>query len=309
MTRMMKTVRLEPELPSSLTALMKAPQWTIKGGRVLGPAPFLIAGIVNATPDSFFDGSESGGVEACVAKGKVLADAGAHILDVGGESTRPGAVPVYLQDELDRVLPVIEGLVGLGDKESENILGACPVVSVDTYKAGVAAAALDAGAAIVNDVSGCRFDPELMDVVADKKPGYVLMHTLNRPQEMQADPRYDDVVSEIMSFFSERLDALSRAGLPQQRIVLDPGIGFGKTAQHNVTILKNIDRFEEFGLPLYVGLSNKSVWGELLNLELDQRTNATVAATVMTFAKGVFVHRVHDVAAAHQALSVASQIL
>ncbi len=305
---MTRTIRLEPKLPSSLTATMTPAQWTIQGGRVLGPAPFLIAGIVNATPDSFFDGGKHDGVEAGVAKGKALAAAGAHVLDVGGESTRPGAAPVCLQEELERVLPVIKGLVGLGVKERENALGNYPVISIDTYKAGVAEAALDAGAAIVNDVSGCRFDPELMDLVADKKPGYVLMHTRDRPQQMQADPCYDDVISEIMGFFSERLNALSRAGLPQECIVLDPGIGFGKTAQHNVTILKNIDRFAEFGLPLYVGLSNKSVWGELLNLELEQRTNATVAATVMAFAKGVFVHRVHDAAAAHQALTVATQI-
>ncbi|MBU1611965.1 MAG: dihydropteroate synthase, partial [Proteobacteria bacterium] len=182
-------------------------------------------------------------------------------------------------------------------------------VSVDTFKGQVAARAIEAGASIVNDISGCRFDPELLDVVAQMKPGYVLMHSLDRPERMQENPKYDDVLGEIMEFFAERLRVLTGAGLPESHIVLDPGIGFGKTPEHNIFLLKHIDRLTEFGLPLYVGLSNKSVWGALLQLPLEKRLHATVAATAIMYSKGVFVHRVHDAAAAHQALSVAAGIV
>lgn len=275
--------------------------WTIKGGRTLGPAPFLIAGIVNVTPDSFFDGGRHDGVQQAVAHGRALFKQGAHILDVGGESTRPGAEPVSLEEELRRVIPVVQGLV--------SPLGADgPVVAVDTYKAEVARQALLAGADIINDVSACRFDPALLEVVGQEKPGYVLMHALGNPKEMQSNPQYDNVVDAIVDFFEKQLVVLTNAGLPEQHIALDPGIGFGKTPQHNVSILRHIDRLAAFGLPVYLGLSNKSVWGALLNLGLSERTNATVAATALSFSNGAWVHRVHDVAAAHQALTVAAQL-
>lgn len=278
-----------------------ASTWNIARGRVLGPAPFLVAGIVNATPDSFFDGGRHDDLERAVAHGLGLVEQGANILDIGGESTRPGAEPVAEADETARVVPVITAL-------AERLKDTNAVISVDTFKAGVALLALQAGADIVNDVSGCRFDSQLLEVVGHEKPGYVLMHSLGRPKEMQTAPKYDDVMSEIMSFFEERLTALTRAGLPEKNIVLDPGIGFGKTPQHNVSILRNIDRLAAFGLPVYLGLSNKSVWGALLDLGIGERTNATVAATALSFAKGVWIHRVHDVAAAHQALTVAAQL-
>ncbi|WP_264983168.1 dihydropteroate synthase [Pseudodesulfovibrio portus] len=274
-------------------------KWIVKGGRVLGPAPFFIAGVVNVTPDSFYDGGAHGDAESGTAHGLELARQGAHILDVGGESTRPYADSVSEEEELRRVIPVIRGL-------AENDLGA--VVSVDTYKARVAAEAMDAGAVILNDVSAFRFEPELLDVIGQYKPGYVLMHSLGRPEDMQDEPRYDDVVGEIMAFFEERLDKLAGAGLPEDRIVLDPGIGFGKLLAHNLTILREIERFKALGLPLYMGLSNKSLWQGLLGLEVGERQNATQAATAILATRGVAVHRVHEVELATQTLTIAREM-
>ncbi|MGE4506283.1 MAG: dihydropteroate synthase [Desulfovibrionaceae bacterium] len=278
--------------------------WTVIGGRVLGPAPFFIAGIVNVTPDSFYDGGKHFDRDAAVAKGRELAALGAHILDVGGESTRPGSAPTPEAEELERVLPVVSALAGLDPGEA-----GAPVVSVDTYKARVAEETLKAGAVIINDISACLFEPALADVLAEYKPGYVLMHSQGRPERMQDAPHYDDVVEDLLRFFSERLEFLVGRGLPENRIVIDPGIGFGKTSEHNISILRNIDRFRVFGLPVYMGLSNKSVLGSVLDLKVGERTNATVAATVMSYVGGAAVHRVHDVAAAHQALTVASRLI
>jgi len=273
--------------------------WTVKGGKVLGPAPFFIAGIVNVTPDSFYDGGTHADMESGVAHALELARQGAHILDVGGESTRPYSDSVDEAEELRRVLPVIEGLIEARTHS---------VISVDTYKAKVAARCLEAGAAIINDVSGFRFEPELLDVLAEYKPGYVLMHSLGRPEDMQDEPRYGDVVSEIMAFFEERLAVLDNAGLPLDRVVLDPGIGFGKKLEHNLTILREIERFHELGLPLYMGLSNKSLWQGLLGLEVGQRRNATQAATALLAAKGVPIHRVHEVELTRQTLTIAREL-
>jgi dihydropteroate synthase len=228
-----------------------------------------------------------------------LARQGAHILDVGGESTRPYGEAVGEAEELARVLPVVEGLVKART---------CSVISVDTYKAGVAARCLEAGAAIINDVSGFRFEPELLDVLVEHKPGYVLMHSLGRPEDMQDEPRYEDVVGEIMAFFEERLGVLERAGLPLDRVVLDPGIGFGKKLEHNLAILREIERFYELGLPVYMGLSNKSLWQGLLGLEVGQRQNATQAATAVLAARGVPIHRVHEVQLTRQSLTIAREL-
>lgn len=278
---------------------MKDTTWTIKGGRVLGPAPFFIAGIVNVTPDSFYDGGSHPDRESGVAHGLRLAREGAHILDVGGESTRPYSAPVSEAEELERVVPVIRGLIEAGTPA---------VISVDTYKARVADEALKAGAAIVNDVSGLLFEPELLDVLAEHKPGYVLMHSLGKPEEMQDEPRYGDVVGEIMAFFEERLSVLERAGLPMDRVVLDPGIGFGKTLAHNLDILREIERFHALGFPLYMGLSNKSLWQGLLGLPVDKRQNATQVATGLMAAKGVPIHRVHEAELARQTLTIACEL-
>jgi dihydropteroate synthase len=278
---------------------MNETTWTVKGGKVLGPAPFFIAGIVNVTPDSFYDGGTHADTASGVAHGLELARQGAHILDVGGESTRPYGEAVGEAEELARVLPVVEGLVKART---------CSVISVDTYKAGVAARCLEAGAAIINDVSGFRFEPELLDVLVEHKPGYVLMHSLGRPEDMQDEPRYEDVVGEIMAFFEERLGVLERAGLPLDRVVLDPGIGFGKKLEHNLAILREIERFYELGLPVYMGLSNKSLWQGLLGLEVGQRQNATQAATAVLAARGVPIHRVHEVQLTRQSLTIAREL-
>jgi len=273
--------------------------WTIKGGKVLGPAPFFIAGVVNVTPDSFFDGGTHDDALSGVAHGLELARQGADILDVGGESTRPYADPVSEAEELERVIPVIRGLVrGAPDA----------VVSVDTYKAEVARQAFEAGADILNDVSAFRFEPPLLDVIGEYKPGYVLMHSLGRPEDMQDKPRYGDVVGEIMAFFEERVEKLVAAGLPEDRVVLDPGIGFGKLLEHNILILQEIERFKELGFPLYMGLSNKSLWQGLLGLDVGERGNATQAATAILASRGVPVHRVHDVQHTLQSLTIAREM-
>lgn len=282
--------------------------WHVSGGRVLGPAPFLVAGIVNVTPDSFFDGGRYLDPAAAVDRGRELAQAGAHILDVGGESTRPGAEPVSEADELARVIPVVRELARLPlsgvDGQGPDNVGS-PLVSVDTYKAKVAEEALAAGAGIVNDISACRYDPGLVDVLVQHKPGYVLMHSQGRPGTMQQGPRYADVVDEVLSFFEERLAVLTKAGLPEANIVLDPGIGFGKLLEHNLAILRGLKRFGALGRPLYVGLSHKSLWGQLLGLAPGMRQTATDVATGLLVARGVLVHRVHDVANARQAALVA----
>ncbi len=275
--------------------------WQILKAQILRSNPFLLAGIVNVTPDSFYDGGEHEQPDDAVSCALRLAQEGADILDLGGESTRPGAEPVSKQEELKRVLPVIAML-------AEKIQGMNTVISVDTYKAKVAEEALNAGASIVNDISACRFDPLLLDVLVQKKPGYVLMHTAGWPKAMQQAPQYEDVVSELLSFFEERLHFLTSAGLPEENIVLDPGIGFGKTTEHNLTLLRHLDKFKVLGCPVYIGLSNKSVWGNLLDIPLEERGNATASATALAYAKGATIHRVHDVQRAQQALTIASQI-
>lgn len=273
--------------------------WNVTGGRVLGPAPFFVVGIVNVTPDSFYDGGTHATPEEGVAHGLKLIDDGAHILDIGGESTRPSAERVGTGEELRRVVPVVRGLASHIREH-----GLDTAISVDTYKAATAAAALEAGAVVVNDVSGCRFDPELMDVLAQYQPGYVLMHCQGVPGSMQSEPSYVDVVDEISDFFDQRLRALTRAGLAEENIVLDPGIGFGKTLEHNLEIMRNIEAFGRFGLPMFMGLSNKSLWGDLLGLEADQRHNATQVGTALLAARGVQIHRVHEVAPTIETLKV-----
>lgn len=270
--------------------------WRLSEGVTLTCRTPLVAGIVNVTPDSFFDGGRHPDTLSAVAHGRQLAGEGADILDVGGESTRPGAPEVSLEEETARVVPVIAALVA----EHPNI-----PVSVDTYKAGCAVAALDAGARIVNDVSAWAFDPALLDVLVARKPGYVLMHSQGRPGTMQRAPQYDDVVEEILAFFEDRLGCLVRAGLPEEHVVLDPGIGFGKRLEHNLAILRRLDRFLSLGRPIYLGLSNKSVFGDLLGLPAAQRGEATLVATALTLGKGARIHRVHDVAGAKRALRLA----
>lgn len=271
--------------------------WELCRGRTLGPAPFFVVGILNATPDSFYDGGLSACSGDAVANGLGLVEQGADMVDVGGESTRPFSAPISAEEELARVLPVVRG-----------ILAARPdaVLSVDTTKAVVAKACLEAGAVVVNDVSAMDADPGLLDVVLEFQSGYVLMHSQGSPRSMQIEPRYDkNVVDEIRHFFEVRMNRLVRAGLPENRIVLDPGIGFGKTLDHNLEILRRIHEFQELGRPVYMGLSNKSLWRGLLGREGRERNAATLAATVALLGKGVRIHRVHEVRETRDALIVA----
>ncbi|WP_051693864.1 dihydropteroate synthase [Desulfohalovibrio reitneri] len=270
--------------------------WRVKGGGVLGPAPFLVCGILNATPDSFYDGGRNTGVEAAVAHGRFLLGQGADVLDVGGESTRPGAPPVEADEELSRVLPVLRELAAEAS------------VAVDTVKASVAAACLEAGAVIVNDVSAARLDPGLTDVLTQYKPGYVLMHMLGEPRTMQLETRYDDVVDDVRSFLAAKMDELVRAGLPEDRIVLDPGIGFGKSLEHNLELLQRIDEVAALGRPVYMGLSNKSWLGKLLGAEPGDRPPLTATASALLQARGVRIHRVHEVGLVRSALLLAEEM-
>ncbi|HVM40990.1 MAG TPA: dihydropteroate synthase [Acidimicrobiia bacterium] len=251
-----------------------------------------VVGILNVTPDSFSDGGRYLDLEAAVAHGAALAAAGAHALDVGGESTRPGAEPVSAADEAARVVPVIEAL-------AEMI--AVPI-SVDTTKAEVAAAALDAGATIVNDVSGGRFDADMLPLVAEREAGLVVMHMRGEPRTMQDDPVYDDVVAEVGDFLGERVAAAVDVGVAPTAVMADPGIGFGKTATHNLRLLAALpDLRRRAGVPLLVGTSRKAFIGATLDLPVGERDEGTLATVVWAFDRGVTAVRVHDVETAARA--------
>jgi dihydropteroate synthase len=257
-----------------------------------------LMGVVNVTPDSFSDGGLYLDPKAAIAHGRGLARAGAEILDVGGESTRPGAEPVAEEEELRRVVPVVQGLQGAG-----------VVISIDTAKAAVAAAALNAGATIVNDVTALRGDAEMASLCAERGATVVLMHMLGKPRTMQEDPRYDDVVAEVKAFLAGRLEAAVAAGIDEGRVWLDPGIGFGKTAAHNIELLRRLGELRGLGRPLVVGTSRKSFIGKLDGSPADQRLGGTIASSVLAAAEGADVLRVHDVAEVRQALTVAAAIL
>jgi len=258
-----------------------------------------VMGIVNVTPDSFSDGGLHADTDSAVAHGLLLADEGAAILDIGGESTRPGSLPVPLDEELARVVPVIERLAA-----------ATPaLLSIDTTKAAVARAALDAGATIVNDVTALRGDAAMAALVAERGCPVCLMHMLGEPRTMQDDPRYDDVVAEVAAFLEERLTAAVAAGVREEQVLLDPGIGFVKTVQHNLLLLAHLDRLTALGRPLVLGASRKRFIGTLLGAEPRERTSGTVATTVLGLARGAAVVRVHDVRPNVEALRVAQAVL
>lgn len=258
---------------------------------------FELMGVVNVTPDSFSDGGLYLDVHAAVAHGLELEAEGANILDIGGESTRPGAAPVPASEETQRVVPVIEGL-----REQ----GARAEISIDTSKAAVAAAALRAGATLVNDVTALRGDPDMAELVASSGVRCCLMHMLGTPRTMQADPRYGDVVSDVKAFLEERLGFAVAAGIAPQRIVLDPGIGFGKTAEHNLELLRRLDELVAIGPPLLIGTSRKSFLGAITGREVEERLAATIASNVLAYARGARLFRVHDVAPVADALRVAA---
>jgi dihydropteroate synthase len=258
---------------------------------------FTLMAVINVTPDSFSDGGRYLEAEAAIAHGVRLASEGASILDVGGESTRPGAAAVPADEELRRVLPVIEGLSAVLSEAR---------MSIDTSKASVAAAALEAGATMVNDVTALRGDPHLAEVVAAAGADLCLMHMLGNPRTMQRDPRYADVVAEVKAFLEERLALATAAGIAEERILLDPGIGFGKTTEHNLELLARLDELVGLGRPVIVGTSNKSFLGRLTGRPVDQRVAATIATCVMAYERGARVFRVHEVAPIADALTVAT---
>jgi len=257
-----------------------------------------LMGVVNVTPDSFSDGGRYLDPTAAVGHGLELLGQGADLLDVGGESTRPGAEEVSADEEMGRVLPVIEGLAGTA------------TVSIDTSKAEVARAALDAGASIVNDVTALRRDPAIGALCAERDAGLVLMHMQGDPRTMQEEPRYDDdVVDDVKAFLAERIEVATAAGVAEERIWLDPGIGFGKDLDHNLELLRRLGELRALGRPLVIGTSRKSFIGKIDGSPVERRLGGTIASSVLAAAEGAEVLRVHDVAEAAQALKVAGAIL
>jgi dihydropteroate synthase len=273
-----------------------APTATGSSGGVVRPR-FAIMGVVNVTPDSFSDGGRFLDSGAAIAHGLQLQREGAEILDIGGESTRPGADPVPEAEELRRVVPVISGLVSAGVTAR---------ISIDTTKAAVAAAALAAGATLVNDVSALRADLALAGLVADAGAEVCLMHMLGQPRTMQSDPRYDDVVAEVKAFLLERMAFAIDQGIAAERILLDPGIGFGKTGEHNLELLRRLEEIAAIGRPVVIGTSRKSFLGRIAGREVDDRLAATIASNVIAFERGASIFRVHDVAPVRDALMVAA---
>ncbi len=264
----------------------------------LGAGPVLM-GVINVTPDSFSDGGLYLDVDAAVGHGRELAGEGAAILDVGGESTRPGADEVPEAEELERVIPVIERLAqGAGPD--------APAVSIDTRKAGVAERALQAGARIVNDVSAFRHAPEIAGMVASAGAHCCLMHMLGEPRTMQKDPRYGDVVDDVKAFLEERVAFAVGEGVPEERVWVDPGIGFGKTLDHNLELLRRLDEIAALGRPVVIGTSRKSFLGRITGREETERLPGTIATNVLAWERGARIFRVHDVAPLADALKVAA---
>ncbi len=254
-------------------------------------------GVVNVTPDSFSDGGRYLDADAAIAHGVELLRDGAEILDVGGESTRPGAEPVGVEEELRRVEPVVAGLAGVA------------TISIDTSKAAVAEAAIDAGAGIVNDVTALRGDSAMAGLCAERGVGVVLMHMSGSPRTMQAAPAYGDVVDEVKGFLVDRIEAAVAAGVDEDRVWLDPGIGFGKTLEHNLELLRRLGELGDLGRPLVIGASRKSFIGWIDGSGVDDRLGGSVASSVLAAAEGADVLRVHDVAETAQAVRVAEAVL
>lgn len=260
--------------------------------------PPRIMGILNVTPDSFSDGGRYVSLEAAVAQGVAMARAGADIVDVGGESTRPGADPVPVDEQIARVVPVIRALTAAVDVP----------ISIDTTSAAVAEAALDAGADVVNDVTAGRGDPALLPLAGARSCPVVLMHMQGTPRSMQAGIRYDDVVEDVARFLAERAEAALAAGVSPDRVVVDPGIGFGKTVAHNLQLLRDLARIRAVGYPVLVGPSRKSFLGAVTGRAVDDREMATAAAVAAAILAGAAIVRVHDVAAMIDVVRVAMAI-
>jgi dihydropteroate synthase len=256
-----------------------------------------VMGIVNVTPDSFSDGGEFLDRDRAIAHGRELAAEGADVLDIGGESTRPGAAAVGAEEEMQRVRPVIEGLARGG-----------PPISIDTSKLAVAEAALDTGATMVNDVTALRAEPDLAGLCAERGCEVVLMHMLGDPRTMQENPTYVDVVDDIKAFLADRIEFAISEGIAEERIWIDPGIGFGKTVEHNLELHRRLGELAELGRPIVFGSSRKSFIGKLTGAAVDARLGGTIASNVIAYANGARMLRVHDVAPMRQALTTAAAI-
>ncbi len=306
-------------------------------GEALMSAPFYIWGIVNVTPDSFYDGGRHYSAEQAINQARTLWTQGAHILDVGGASSRPGAKDVPAEEEWQRIYPVIRGIQenkddfgrisseegmltskenpkkGFESLEQEASFYATspchrPLISVDTWRYEVAEKALCQGVDIINDISAFSWEEKIADLVAEHKPGYALMHAKGRPQSMQDAPHYENVVEEVYAFFEHKMNVLVQKGLPEDHIILDLGIGFGKNLAHNMALLKNIHRFEALGRPILMALSYKSMFGSLLGIEKEDRHSITQVCTTLCAERGIKHHRVHDVLATVQSLTLQTML-
>jgi dihydropteroate synthase len=267
-------------------------------GRIDFSRRTVVMGILNITPDSFYDGGRRCDVAQSIRVGIAMAQAGAEIIDIGGESTRPGARPVSEEEEIARVLPVLRGL-----RREVKV-----PISIDTYKSKVAQSALEAGADIINDISALRFDPEMVSIVAREQVPLVLMHMQGTPRTMQAEPRYDDVVLEVRDFLAGRVrEALDR-GVLRHAVIIDPGIGFGKTLEHNLALLRGLPALAVLGQPLLVGASRKAFIGKLLDLTANERLEGSLAAGVAAILNGANMLRVHDVQESVRAARIADAI-
>lgn len=272
--------------------------WKCRGREIACNRP-VIMGILNVTPDSFSDGGQRFERAAAIEAGLRMFDEGADIVDVGGESSRPGAKPVPEAEEIDRVVPVIEAIAGQDGK----------AVSVDTVKAAVAREALRAGACIVNDISAMTNDAGMAGVGRDFGAGVVLMHMKGTPENMQDDPRYENVVEEVGSYLAERVEAVASAGIGRESMVIDPGIGFGKTLEHNLSLLSGIGKIAQIGPPVLVGLSRKTFLGRLTGRDVKDRLAGSIAGMVLCIRRGASIFRVHDVRESRDAADVAEALL
>jgi len=269
------------------------------GTFAMGSGPSVV-GILNVTPDSFSDGGNYLDPDAAAWHAAAMLDAGAAIVDVGGESTRPGSEPVSQEEEIQRVVPVIERIIAARPEA---------VISMDTYRSGTAAAALEAGARLVNDVTALRGDPRMVSVVAEAECPVILMHMQGEPKTMQKEPSYQDVVGEVREFLAQRVEQAVAAGVGPENIIVDPGIGFGKKLEHNLTLLRNLDAIVGLGFPVLVGASRKTFIGKITGVqEASERVFGTVATTVLAYERGATIFRVHDVSANRDALAVAEAV-
>jgi dihydropteroate synthase len=271
--------------------------WVARGRIVADAARPRVMGIVNTTPDSFSDGGLAFTFEDAIKRAEALVAEGADILDIGGESSRPGAVDVPVEEEIRRVIPVVAALAGRISVP----------ISIDTTEPEVARLALDAGASIINDIQALD-DPAMLGLAAGSDAGVVLMHMLGNPRTMQNNPQYGDVVAEVLAFLTDRVELAERAGIARERIAIDPGIGFGKTAEHNITLLRNLDRFASLGCAVLIGTSRKRFLGSVTGRNVSSRTTASVISSLAACLRGAGIVRVHDVAAMLDAVKVWGEI-